>query len=358
MSDITTTDTPPGENARTGRPTTSPRSLRRRLLRHYAPLALGSAAALALFMNLSFFDANRYPPPTEIFTDGARGALPDGDYPPQDPADRSQHESGTPQGQQHNGDSTPPTTPPSDTGDHTGPPAGGHTGPPAGGHDATQPEPTAPSTAQPGATEPGDPPAQERHAGDQESVLLMRRYSTATGYVATVLLGLTLLIGPVNLALRRRNPVSSYLRRDVGIWTAIASLVHVIFGFLVKHGDGQILGYFFEPADRTRALTNSFGLANWAGLAGVLVVAGLAAISSDAALRKLKAKRWKQLQRLNYALFAFVVVHALLYGALWRTTSPYTVLLGIAVIVVIAGQAVGVRLYRLRKAAPSTAVAG
>lgn len=47
-----------------------------------------------------------------------------------------------------------------------------------------------------------------------------KRLTVATGYVATGPLGLTLLIGPANLLLRRRNPISSYLRRDVGMWTA------------------------------------------------------------------------------------------------------------------------------------------
>lgn len=45
----------------------------------------------------------------------------------------------------------------------------------------------------------------------------------ATGYVALGLLAFTLLIGPANLLLRRRNPVSNYLRRDAGAWTAISS---------------------------------------------------------------------------------------------------------------------------------------
>jgi sulfoxide reductase heme-binding subunit YedZ len=312
-------------------PTSARDTLRRRLVRHYLPLALTSAAALVLFMNVSFFNANRYPPPADIFTEGAKGALPDGDYPPENPTDRSQHEGGT--SPQQPG-ATSPTI--GTTGDHTGPPVGGH----GGG------QPGAP-TAPPDASQAGAA-AEQSHAGNQGSVLRMRRYSTATGYVATILLGLTLLIGPANLLLRRRTPISSYLRRDVGIWTAITSVIHVVFGFLVKHGDGELLGYFLQPGDRSRILTNSFGLANWAGLAAVLVVAGLTVISSDVALRQLKARRWKQLQRLDYVLFALVILHAVLYGALWRTTSPYTVLLGIVLVGVVAGQVVGVRLWHQR----------
>jgi hypothetical protein len=44
----------------------------------------------------------------------------------------------------------------------------------------------------------------------------VQRFTVATGYVVTGLLALTLLIGPANLVLRRRNPVSSYLRRVSG----------------------------------------------------------------------------------------------------------------------------------------------
>jgi sulfoxide reductase heme-binding subunit YedZ len=81
-------------------------------------------------------------------------------------------------------------------------------------------------------------------AEDVEERSLRRRLTTATGYVALALLALTLLIGPANLLLRRRNPVSSYLRRDVGAWTALFSGVHVIVSLTV-HGSGQI-GHFLD----------------------------------------------------------------------------------------------------------------
>ncbi|MCI0579199.1 MAG: ferric reductase-like transmembrane domain-containing protein [Chloroflexi bacterium] len=195
------------------------------------------------------------------------------------------------------------------------------------------------------------------HSEDQTSNLdglqnrsFMGRFTTATGYVALGLLALTLLIGPANLLLRKRNPVSNYLRRDVGAWTAIVSVVHVIAGFFV-HGPPasfgeRILSYFFAPDGRP--LTNTFGWGNWTGLAATVIVVGLLAISSDFALRKLKAGPWKWLQRLNYALFALVIAHAIFYGALLRVTSPSTLLLGLSVIAVFIGQAVGVWLWRRR----------
>jgi sulfoxide reductase heme-binding subunit YedZ len=175
----------------------------------------------------------------------------------------------------------------------------------------------------------------------------MLQATVATGYVATGLLGLTLLIGPANLLLRRRNPVSTPLPRDLGIWAAIASIVHVILGLQLWKVRSGILSFLdFFVADGM-PLTNSFGLGNWTGLAALVIVVGLLAISTDRSLRDLKAKRWKNLQRLNYALFALVVLHAFFYGALLQVT-PFTLVLIVTVLAVFVGQLVGIRLWRRR----------
>jgi sulfoxide reductase heme-binding subunit YedZ len=181
-----------------------------------------------------------------------------------------------------------------------------------------------------------------------------QRLTVATGYIATGLLALTLLLGTANLLLRRRTPISSYLRRDMGWWTAIFSVVHVIFG-LELHSGGQIplmLNYFFVNGSRLATsftpLATSFTLANWTGLVALVIVVGLLTLSNDLALRALKAKTWKNLQRLNYTLFALVFAHAFFYGALLRVTSPYTLLLGLSVGAVLVGQAVGVWLWQHR----------
>lgn len=172
--------------------------------------------------------------------------------------------------------------------------------------------------------------------------------TTATGWVATGLLAFTLLIGPANLALRRRNPVSTSLARDAGTWAVIASAVHVVLGFQL-HGAGQsadIVRYFV--ADGV-PLTNSFGMGNWTGLAALVIAAGLLAISNDNALRELKAKRWKNLQRLNYVLFALVILHAFFYGTLLRVTSAFALVLIVTVVLVFAGQAIGIWMWRRRR---------
>jgi sulfoxide reductase heme-binding subunit YedZ len=179
------------------------------------------------------------------------------------------------------------------------------------------------------------------------------RLASPTGDIALVLLALTLLVGPANLLLGRRNPPNNYLRRDLGAWTALFSIIHVIVGFQ-EHSGGAFGFVRYFVADG-RPLTNSFGLGNWTGLIATVIVAGLLVISADRYLRELKAPLWKNLQRLNYILFTLVVAHAILYGALRRIGSPFTLVLLVTLIAVLAGQAMGVWLWRRRHAAPARA---
>jgi sulfoxide reductase heme-binding subunit YedZ len=285
------------------------RDLRRRVLRHHVPLGLASAVVLVLFMILPPFEASRYP-----HADLISGAF---------PQQRQRGEAGS---TVH---------------------GGGQAGPMRHGRAQTGPvQHGAGHAGAMGGDGRGETSRSDETRRDSFLGLSIRGLTVATGYVATGLLALTLLVGPANLLFRRRNPVSSYLRRDVGTWTAIFSVAHVVFGLQVHHRLSDFLNYFVAPDGRP--LANSFGLGNWTGLAALLIVAALLALSSDAALRKLKAKNWKRLQRLNYALFALVVVHAFFYGAAVRSDSPYTLLLLFTVIAILAGQALGVWLYRRR----------
>jgi len=87
---------------------------------------------------------------------------------------------------------------------------------------------------------------------------------------------------------------------------------------------------------------------NWTGAAALVIVSALLSTSSDVALRALKARPWKWVQRLTYVLFALVVLHAFFYGALLRRTSPFTLLLIFSVSAVFIGQVAGIWLWRRR----------
>src|SRR5262249_21469862 len=142
---------------------------------------------------------------------------------------------------------------------------------------------------------------------------------------------------------------SSYLRRDVRTWTAVFTVVHVVFG-LSLHSGGRLPGVLAYLVVDGSPLVSTFGLGNWTGLGALVLVVLLLVLSTDAVLRRLKARTWKDLQRLNYTAFALVALHVFFYGALLRLTSPYTWLGLLIVTAVVAGQATGIWLWRQRRA--------
>lgn len=201
-----------------------------RLLRHYLPLALASSVVLVLFVTLPRpFDSSKY----------SGGDIFSGTFPKDFPAGQ--------------------------TGQHGG---GQPRRPQGGGHQSRQQHGGG---QQPPQQQGGDQaPSVGPSAEEVDDRSFVRRFTTGSGYVALGLLALTLLIGPANLLRRRRNPVSGYLRRDVGVSTAVVSGVHVIVSLKV-HGSGQIRDFAnFFVADGS-PLTNSFRLGNWTGLAALVI---------------------------------------------------------------------------------------
>ena len=145
---------------------------------------------------------------------------------------------------------------------------------------------------------------------------VISRASFATAYPAIVLLASTLLIGPWNWLRKKPNPVSSDLRRDLGIWAGILSIVHTGVGQCVHLRGRPWLYYVYGPTEHHHAFPlrhDAFGFANYTGALGALLVIALLATSNDYSLRKLGTRGWKSLQRWNYALFALAGAHALLY---------------------------------------------
>jgi sulfoxide reductase heme-binding subunit YedZ len=143
---------------------------------------------------------------------------------------------------------------------------------------------------------------------------ILSRASFATAYPALVLLAATLLIGPWNWLRRRPNPVSSDLRRDLGIWAGFLAILHSAVGQCVHLRGRPWLYYVYGPTEHHHGLRHdAFGIANHTGALSALVVIALLATSNDYSLRKLRTEGWKKLQRWNYAVFALAGIHALLY---------------------------------------------
>lgn len=181
---------------------------------------------------------------------------------------------------------------------------------------------------------------------------LREQWSIATAYVGLLWIAVSLVLGPLNLIRCRPNPVSSDLRRDVGIWGGVAGLVHMAVGLTV-HMRGRMSEYFFTPADvgGFPIRLDPFGLANHTGLASSVILAALLMLSSDWSLRALGAPRWKRWQQSSYLCAAALVVHGALYQ-LAEKRRPFLVMtFALVILATVVVQLAGIRVRRAAVAA-------
>src|SRR3982751_6188917 len=101
---------------------------------------------------------------------------------------------------------------------------------------------------------------------------VMYRLSMATGYTSVALIGWALLIGPWRVRRGRSAPVSTDLRRDVGIWGGVFGLAHVATGLFVHLCDPLKYFVYRDTGHRLPVRYDLFGVANWSGLAATLLL--------------------------------------------------------------------------------------
>lgn len=171
---------------------------------------------------------------------------------------------------------------------------------------------------------------------------VLTRMSFATAYPAIVLLCITLLTGPLNILRGRGNPVSSDLRRDIGIWAGILSLLHAAVGQCVHLRGRPWLYYVYGPTEKHVGLRHDlFGFSNYTGAVATLVLIALFATSNDWSLRALGTPRWKSLQRWNYAVFLLAALHAFGYQGIEKQKMDWVGLMIVCVALTIAVQGAG-----------------
>lgn len=184
---------------------------------------------------------------------------------------------------------------------------------------------------------------------------VLTKLSFSTAYPALALLVLTLLIGPWNLLRRNKNPVSSDLRRDIGIWAGGLGLIHAVVGQNVHLRGRPWLYYVYEHhAHGPSGLRHDlFGFNNYTGLLGTLILIALLATSNDWSLRRLGTPQWKQLQRWNYVCFALSAAHAIGYQVMEKQKIAFEVAAVSCIAIAIVLQAVGFNLRRRKLLQPA-----
>lgn len=141
-----------------------------------------------------------------------------------------------------------------------------------------------------------------------------------------MLLAATLWIGPWNTLRGRRTPVSTDLRRDIGIWAAIVGLTHAVVGQCVHLRGRPWLYYVYGKSGHVLPFRHDlFGWANYTGLFGAFLLLALFATSNDLSLRALGTPQWKKLQRWNYGCFGIAAIHTLLYQTSEKLHGPFVI---------------------------------
>jgi methionine sulfoxide reductase heme-binding subunit len=172
---------------------------------------------------------------------------------------------------------------------------------------------------------------------------VLSRASFATAYPALALLAITLLIGPWNLLVRKPNPVSSDLRRDIGIWAGLLGTLHAGVGQFVHLRGRPWLYYIYGPTEHHHGMRHDlFGLANYTGALGTLLLILLLATSNDFSLRRFGTRGWKKLQRWNYAVFALVAVHSFAFQGVETQKVQWVITVAGCVVAALALQIAGV----------------
>lgn len=135
----------------------------------------------------------------------------------------------------------------------------------------------------------------------------------SSGYISILILAVSLLVGPVNLLLKKKNPVSSYFRRDISIVGGTLAILHSITGLFV-HLRGKTWLYFLNENENGYSIRHdNFGLANYTGLMSALIIIMLLIMSNDYLLKKLNPSVWKNLQRVSYLMFILIIIHCYFY---------------------------------------------
>jgi DMSO/TMAO reductase YedYZ heme-binding membrane subunit len=163
------------------------------------------------------------------------------------------------------------------------------------------------------------------------------RISVASAWVSMFLLSGALLIGPVYRLDGSPEQINIHLRRDVGIWAALNGLLHFVAGTVVAM-DQAYISSFVSTAVAPLSVAVREQLFNGGSILGTVVALlflMLLLISSDWAVRRIGAVRWKRLQRTATISLWLTVLHAIAFQLLEARLFPLLLTL-MAIVAVVA----------------------
>jgi len=154
--------------------------------------------------------------------------------------------------------------------------------------------------------------------------------SISTAWWCLILMAAALLTGPAVYLRSGRKPVNLYLRRDIGIWAAIAGLIHFFVATDLSMSQSYLALYVNIPDGEFSVewLNRFFSWGSTGGFVAGILLLVLLAISNDKALSKIGQKVWKRVQMLAYPAFLLTALHGLAFQLLESRVDYLIWLLG------------------------------
>ncbi len=182
------------------------------------------------------------------------------------------------------------------------------------------------------------------------------RVSLTLSWLCLLLLASALLVGPAHTLRTGRLLTNSLLRRDLGIWSALTGLAHLVLAFEISMTPAYIQLYV-DGASGWPGPEGRREIYQWAVI-GSLIVAALfgllLVLSNNLALRGLGPVTWKRLQRSSYVAFALTVAHSVAFQLIESRSAWLVAALVLVTAAVVTGQLAGWASVRsARRGSPS-----
>ena len=125
------------------------------------------------------------------------------------------------------------------------------------------------------------------------------------------------------------------------------ALAHVVFG-LQGHVGGKFWYYFIAPPDASYNFPlriDMFGITSYLGLGATLILILLLTLSNNWSMRRVGARRWKALQRFNYAAIVMILLHGVIFLVIAKRSLFFITIIGLVTVFIFTFQVLGYRWH-------------
>lgn len=175
---------------------------------------------------------------------------------------------------------------------------------------------------------------------------IIDQLSIATAYICLLLITVALSIGPLRVLRLGMVSINIYLRRDVGIWAAVAGLAHCVIATKLAM-TSEYTNTYVDVSTGSLSENARAELFLWGSVAAFVIAVLLLillSVSNQRAMKLLGVRWWKRLQRLAYLALVLTILHGLAFQLIESRSLILIGVLLIALLQVVILQGIGFAL--------------